>query len=237
MHPVAADPCRTPLKARANHLDQCLGVKSKSRWQISMPESSSMLFFPVQIQAINKWGGRRMRRRMAERLRCGKGTKILISRILGWLLQWKGRGPAAPRSTCPFSNQGVVVVQDMCVMNAVSRCPHKCLGGLAGVKKRGCVLLHRFCTLGTRAVSPAPFLKNGDRRRKVMSSGNTFRGNMKKAKQFAFFNQIFIRGVNRSLHPLARPQADECTDSVGQSKHGDQGPLPALAALSAVWCV
>lgn len=50
-----------------------------------------------------------------------------------------------------------------------------------------------------------------------MPLGNPSRGNTKKAKCFAFFNQIFIRGVNWRLHPLAVPQADECTRCVRQS--------------------
>lgn len=102
-------------------------------------------------------------------------------------------------------------------MNSVSRCPHKYLGGLAGGEKRAYVLLRHFWTLGTRAVSPAPFLKKGDRRRKVMPLGNPFGGTQRKQNVLHFFNQIFIRGVNRRLHPLAVPQADECTRCVRQS--------------------
>ena len=117
----------------------------------------------------------------------------------------------------PLLKLGVVVVQDVRAMNSVSCCPHKYLGRLVGGGKRGCVLLHHFWTLGTRAVSPVPFLKKGDRRRKVMLSGNPFRGNTKKTKCFACFNQIFIRGVNRRLYPLAVLQADECTHCVKQS--------------------
>lgn len=66
-----------------------------------------------------------MKRRMTERLRCGKGTKIHVSNIPSWLLQWKGQGLVAPWRMCSFSNQGAVVVEGVCAMNPVSFCLHK----------------------------------------------------------------------------------------------------------------
>jgi len=72
---------------------------------------------------------------MAERLRCGTGTKIRVSSVPGWLLQWKRQDLVAPWSTCRFSVRGVVVVQHVRVMNSVFCCPHKCLGRLVRGKK------------------------------------------------------------------------------------------------------
>lgn len=64
--------------------------------------------------------------------------------------------------------------------------------------------------LRDQGCQPSTFPHKGDRRRKVVPSGNPFRGNMKKAKCFACFNHTFIRGMNRRLYPLAVSQASEC---------------------------
>lgn len=70
-----------------------------------------------------------------------------------------------------------------------------------------------------------------------MLSGNPFRGNTKKTKQFTHFNQPLFRGVNRRLYPFVMPQDNKhipnvvpqdkehsaCMSAVGKPMQAAQG--------------
>lgn len=101
-----------------------------------------------------------MRRRVAERLRYSKGTKILISGVSGWLLQWKGGGLVELWSTRS--------------MNCVSCCSHKYLGWLARAEKKGCVLLSSlpdFRDQGSQSSTFTPKKKKSNSLQGISSGG------------------------------------------------------------------
>lgn len=124
-----------------------------------------------------------MRRRMAERLRCGKGTKILVSNIPGWLLQWKGRGIAVPWSTCPFSNQGVVgACDELCL-----QMPTQISWWVGRGEKKGICAPSSLLDLRDQGSQPSTFPQKRRQEKKSNAVRESLQGEHKESKMFCIF--------------------------------------------------